>query len=233
MVNRGPDGHGTWHEGARAWRDAPRDHRPARALEPAPAPRAAAPRLQRRDLQLPGAARRAARPRPRVRDRGRRRGAAPRLGRVGRAARSSASTGCSRLPSGTPSAQLLTLACDPFGEKPLYYAVRDGTVVFASEIKALLQPSGRRGQPTTGRVAIFLARGVMPPTSGSFFAGIDRLPAAHLLRWPTRRFATRRYWSPRPVAVPATTARPSTRCASSWSTRSGSGSAATYRSGPP
>ena len=62
MVKRGPDGEGTWHDdsvGLAFRRLAIIDL--ARALEPADAPRPAAPRLQRRDLQLPRAARRAAR----------------------------------------------------------------------------------------------------------------------------------------------------------------------------
>ena len=98
--------------------------------------------------------------------------------------------------------QRLTLAADPFGEKPLYYAVRNGTIVFASEIKALLHHPDVQAEPAQVAVANFLTRGVMPPTSVSFFEGIDRLSASHVLTFADGAVRTRRYWSPRPVAVP-------------------------------
>jgi asparagine synthase (glutamine-hydrolysing) len=98
--------------------------------------------------------------------------------------------------------QLLTLACDPFGEKPLYYAQKDGRLIFASEVKALLL------DPTVDRAANesalggFLARAVMPEGPATFFRGISRLPGAHLLRWRRGRVETERYWHPQPVEVP-------------------------------
>jgi asparagine synthase (glutamine-hydrolysing) len=42
----------------------------------------------------------------------------------------------------------------------------------------------------------------MPAPDGSFFAGVKRLPAAHVLRWQRRGAVVRRYWAPRPVPVP-------------------------------
>ena len=58
--------------------------------------------------------------RARVRHRGRRRGAAARLVAVGRGRARPRSTGCSPSRSGTSGTRSLSLATDPFGEKPLY-----------------------------------------------------------------------------------------------------------------
>jgi asparagine synthase (glutamine-hydrolysing) len=98
--------------------------------------------------------------------------------------------------------QLLTLACDPFGEKPLYYTQKDGWLVFASEIKALLLDPTVDRAANESAVAGFLARGVMPEGSTTFFRGISRLPGAHVLRWRQGRVETERYWHPQPVEVP-------------------------------
>ena len=96
----------------------------------------------------------------------------------------------------------LTLACDPFGEKPLYWW-RDGDrLAFGSDIRAIAQAVPGLGTPDEHAVEVFVSRGLMPPPDGSFFAGVRRLPAAHLLRWSRGRVAVSRYWTPRPVDVP-------------------------------
>ena len=98
--------------------------------------------------------------------------------------------------------RLLTIATDPFGEKPLYYAVVPGGLVFASEAKAVLHDE-RVDAASNGRaLEAFVARGVMPPTGESFFDGISRLPGAHVLRWEAGQAETERYWHPRRVEVP-------------------------------
>jgi asparagine synthase (glutamine-hydrolysing) len=100
------------------------------------------------------------------------------------------------------SAQLLTLATDPFGEKPLYYLHREGQLVFASEVKAIFQADAAPVSPNEDALAAYIARGAMPEAPETFFAGIARLPGAHVLRWRDGRIETERYWYPRPVEVP-------------------------------
>jgi asparagine synthase (glutamine-hydrolysing) len=100
-------------------------------------------------------------------------------------------------------AQSLTLASDPFGEKPLYYCEQPERLVFASDIRALIQAVPGLGAPDDEALAVFAARNLMPSPEGSFFAGVKRLPAAHMLRWQGGRVAVSRYWVPRQVDVPA------------------------------
>jgi asparagine synthase (glutamine-hydrolysing) len=97
----------------------------------------------------------------------------------------------------------LTLAADPFGEKPLYYATAGGRIVFGSELKAILHDESVPRAADDDAVALFLTRGSMPDLHTSFFRGIKRLPAAHLLRWQDGRSELRRYWRPRPVDAPS------------------------------
>ena len=49
----------------------------------------------------------------------------------------------------------------------------------------------------------YLGRGVMPPIDQSFFAGVNRLPAAHLLRLRDDRVRVEAYWRPHLVEVPS------------------------------
>jgi asparagine synthase (glutamine-hydrolysing) len=97
----------------------------------------------------------------------------------------------------------LTLCADPFGEKPLYWC-RDGErLAFASDIRALREAVPGVGAPREAALGPYLARGLTPPIDESFFAGVHRLPGAHLLRFAGGRAEVRRYWTPRPVDVPA------------------------------
>jgi asparagine synthase (glutamine-hydrolysing) len=97
----------------------------------------------------------------------------------------------------------LTLAADPFGEKPLYYALCNGRIVFASEIKALLHDPEVPASPDHAAVADYLASDVMTRSAGSYLSGIRRLPGSHVLTFHDGKVHERRYWTPQPVAVPA------------------------------
>jgi asparagine synthase (glutamine-hydrolysing) len=88
----------------------------------------------------------------------------------------------------------LFLAVDRYGVKPLYYAQQpDGTLIFGSEIKALLP--ALRGQPTLNLEVLpdFLANHA-PSGDATLFAGIKRLPPGHTLTWHAGRITLRQYW---------------------------------------
>ena len=179
----------------------------ARALEPAAAPRPAAPRLQRRGLQLP----RAAAPSCAALghafdDRGRRRGAAARVGRVGRAARSTASTRMFALRGlGRRERATLTLASDPFGEKPLYYALRRRPArLRLRHPGAAARPAVTAGAPTTRRVAPFLDRAARCRRSTRASSpAIRRLPGGARAALPRRPRERAPLLAAAPVEVPA------------------------------
>ena len=97
----------------------------------------------------------------------------------------------------------LTLAVDPFGEKPLYWR-RDGDrILFASDVRALLEADPTIAPDRGAALAAYVAHGSLPEVDRSFFAGVQRLPGAHVLRWRDGRVDVRRYWTPSAVDVPA------------------------------
>jgi asparagine synthase (glutamine-hydrolysing) len=96
----------------------------------------------------------------------------------------------------------LTLASDPFGEKPLYYAHAGDRLVFGSEIGAILCDPAVDGREDRRALEAFVAHARMPPPGASFFRAIARLPAAHVLRWQAGRVEVERWWRPRRVEVP-------------------------------
>jgi asparagine synthase (glutamine-hydrolysing) len=96
----------------------------------------------------------------------------------------------------------LVCASDPFGEKPLYWAEDGDRLVFASDLRALLEARPDLGAPRPAALGPFLGRGLMPPIDQSFFTGIHRLPGAHVLRSSAGRTRIQRYWRPRRVDVP-------------------------------
>jgi asparagine synthase (glutamine-hydrolysing) len=100
-------------------------------------------------------------------------------------------------------ARRLTLARDPFGEKPLYYRRTGERLAFASDVFAILCDEGADAAPRASALAAYLASGGIPPAGESFFAELETVPAAHLLRWQDGEIERERYWIPRRVPVPA------------------------------
>jgi asparagine synthase (glutamine-hydrolysing) len=91
----------------------------------------------------------------------------------------------------------LFLARDRYGVKPLYYAHRpDGTLIFGSEIKALLPALGGRLSLNHDALPDFLANHA-PSGDATLFAGIMRLPPGHTLTWQDGRISIRQYWDVR------------------------------------
>jgi asparagine synthase (glutamine-hydrolysing) len=96
----------------------------------------------------------------------------------------------------------LTLARDLFGEKPLYYNHRNERLVFASDIPAILCAGGVGADPRDSAVARYLVNGAGPDVGESFFAEIEAVPAAHLLRWHAGAIELERYWTPSQRQIP-------------------------------
>ncbi|MDX2193165.1 MAG: asparagine synthase (glutamine-hydrolyzing) [Gemmatimonadales bacterium] len=93
----------------------------------------------------------------------------------------------------------LFLARDRFGVKPLYYVHdADGTLWFASEIKALVAAGAVRPALDLAQLPDQLANHA-PSGEGTLFQGVRRLPAGHTLLWRDGQVTIRRYWDlPRP-----------------------------------
>lgn len=90
----------------------------------------------------------------------------------------------------------LVLARDRFGKKPLHYALLDdGTLVFGSEIKSLLQAPQVARDLDPQAVADFFALGYVPDPK-TIYRSIRKLPPAHVLvARRGRPIALHRYWS--------------------------------------
>ena len=97
------------------------------------------------------------------------------------------------------SERKLFLARDPFGIKPLYIKRTGDGLLFASEIKALIDlPEPTR---VADRAAVFdyLRLGLTDHTSATLFAGVEHLPPAHSLTIRAdepQRAQAARYWAP-------------------------------------
>ena len=88
----------------------------------------------------------------------------------------------------------LTLARDRFGVKPLYYVHdADGTLHFASEIKALLASGAVVAALELSAFPDFLANHA-PSGNDTLFRGVKRLPPGHTLRWCDGQIAIEQYW---------------------------------------
>lgn len=75
----------------------------------------------------------------------------------------------------------LFVARDRLGVKPLFYArVSDGSVIFGSELKALLTNPLLRRSPNLSAVDDYLAFGYVPDQT-SLLQGVKKLPAGHYL----------------------------------------------------
>ena len=88
----------------------------------------------------------------------------------------------------------LFLARDRVGKKPLYHCgLPDGTLVFGSEIKAILQHPDVCRKPDLAAIDHYLTLQYVPSPLTAF-QGIRRLPPGHWLRWRDGVAEVRRYW---------------------------------------
>lgn len=89
----------------------------------------------------------------------------------------------------------LFLARDHFGIKPLYYTEQRGSLVFASEVKSILEwPGAPRAidRDALNQYLTFL----WVPDPRTMFAGIWKLEAGHYATFRDGRFTVTRYWDP-------------------------------------
>jgi asparagine synthase (glutamine-hydrolysing) len=88
----------------------------------------------------------------------------------------------------------LFIARDRVGIKPLYYVrTADGSLYFASEIKALLEAHAVKAELNFAAFSDYLANHA---TSGeeTLFAGVKRLMPGHTLTWRDGEIKIRKYW---------------------------------------
>ncbi|MFN2427434.1 MAG: asparagine synthase (glutamine-hydrolyzing), partial [Candidatus Binatia bacterium] len=86
----------------------------------------------------------------------------------------------------------LLAARDRFGIKPLYYAEHDGTLILASEIKALFAA----GVPARWDMESFFDANslIVPRQDRSLFDGVKQVPPGHYLLARDGRVEIRKYW---------------------------------------
>lgn len=89
----------------------------------------------------------------------------------------------------------LFLARDRAGEKPLFYAVRDGSIRFASELKGLMAAPDFPRAIDPIALDCYLGSGFVPPES-SILRDVEKLPPAHAITFDVETGDLRRwrYW---------------------------------------
>src|SRR5688572_1565318 len=91
-------------------------------------------------------------------------------------------------------ARKLYLARDRVGKKPLYYTItRQGTFVFGSELKSLLQHPDVKAETDPEAVDAYLTFGYVPDPM-SILRGIHKLPPGHHLSFVDGRVSVEQYW---------------------------------------
>jgi asparagine synthase (glutamine-hydrolysing) len=88
----------------------------------------------------------------------------------------------------------LLLARDRLGIKPLYYALVDGRLAFASELKALVRVPWVRRQLDPAGVQRYLTY-LYIPGPGTIYRSVFEIPPAHYLVYQAGRVSVRRYWT--------------------------------------
>ena len=92
--------------------------------------------------------------------------------------------------------EVLTLACDRFGEKPLYFGWQQGTLLFGSELKALYAHPGFSGEINRDALTLYLRHNYIPAPY-SIWEGISKLEPGHYVevRPHTTSSPSKPYWS--------------------------------------
>jgi len=93
------------------------------------------------------------------------------------------------------SRQRLFLARDRIGQKPLFYRQETGRLLFASELKSLLQLPDAPREPDPQAIDAFLTYQYVPHPH-CILRGYHKLPPAHYAIYEGGRLSVRRYWFP-------------------------------------
>jgi asparagine synthase (glutamine-hydrolysing) len=98
------------------------------------------------------------------------------------------------------------LVRDRFGVRPLFYAMRDGDLVFGSEVKALFASGEVEPEADVqGLDEIFTFWGTVPPRTP--FKGVQQIPPGHYAVWRDGRLSVRRWYD---LEYPAARHEPTT-----------------------
>ena len=91
----------------------------------------------------------------------------------------------------------LLIARDRFGEKPLFYSERGGTLTFASELTALLASPHTDDRLAPDVLDQYFVYGYVPD-GASLVHGIRQLEPGHMLQWDADAMTSKLslYWSP-------------------------------------
>ena len=89
--------------------------------------------------------------------------------------------------------QLLLLARDRLGKKPLHYALSDGRLLFGSEIKALSAVAPELAEVDPEGLLQYFYFGYIPDPLTAF-QRIHKLPPGHLLEYMGSEIKIRQYW---------------------------------------
>ncbi|NBQ55662.1 MAG: asparagine synthase (glutamine-hydrolyzing) [Verrucomicrobia bacterium] len=87
----------------------------------------------------------------------------------------------------------LTLARDPLGIKPLYYANHRGELLFASELRSLLRFPGFKPGLDPASINKYLAFGYIPAPSTAY-AGVRKLEPGQMVVWSPAGRRTEYFW---------------------------------------
>ncbi len=88
------------------------------------------------------------------------------------------------------------LARDRFGEKPLYYGISNGTLVFGSELSTIkCHPLFKDSKLNINAISKYLHFDYIP-NNETLFKNIYKLQPGNFLTWKNGEFSTRQYWKP-------------------------------------
>lgn len=87
----------------------------------------------------------------------------------------------------------LLIARDRLGKKPLHYAVMDGNLYFASELRALLSVLPRQSEIDLQAIDDYLSLQYIPEPYTAY-RDVFKLPAGHKLVWQRGQLTIEKYW---------------------------------------